>query len=165
MRRDQLEHAIRAACQIIDQEAVIVVGSQAILGSIPERELPAAATMSGQVRGAHRSATVPGGAAAPCRDGSALLSTSPGTAAEPASTPSISDDTSDGVCPVAVPRSQIFAEAVEHGRRAIDGGDSTPRSLRQLNPPSCNCCPTMKSTKLAGSPPRGRGRGPAGSRR
>jgi predicted NBD/HSP70 family sugar kinase len=43
MRRDQLEHAIRAACQIIDQEAVIVVGSQAILGSIPERELPAAA--------------------------------------------------------------------------------------------------------------------------
>lgn len=46
MRRDQLEHAIRAACQIIGQEAVIVVGSQAILGSIPERELPAAATMS-----------------------------------------------------------------------------------------------------------------------
>jgi hypothetical protein len=33
MRRDQLEHAIRTACQIIDQQAVIVVGSQAILGT------------------------------------------------------------------------------------------------------------------------------------
>ena len=46
MRRDQLEHAIRAACQIINHREVIVVGSQAILGSILEGELPAAATMS-----------------------------------------------------------------------------------------------------------------------
>jgi hypothetical protein len=30
MRRDQLEHAIRTACQIIGQPAVIVVGSQSI---------------------------------------------------------------------------------------------------------------------------------------
>jgi hypothetical protein len=29
MRRDQLEHAIRAACQIIGSDEVIVVGSQA----------------------------------------------------------------------------------------------------------------------------------------
>jgi hypothetical protein len=36
MRRDQLEHAIRTACQIIDQQAVIVVGSQAILGTYDE---------------------------------------------------------------------------------------------------------------------------------
>jgi hypothetical protein len=49
MRRDQLEHAIRAACQIIDAPAVIVVGSQAILGSYPENELPAEATMSMEV--------------------------------------------------------------------------------------------------------------------
>jgi len=46
MRRDQLEHAIRTACQIIEQPEVIVVGSQAILGTYDESELPAAATMS-----------------------------------------------------------------------------------------------------------------------
>jgi hypothetical protein len=33
MRRDQLEHAIRTACQIIDASEVIIVGSQAILGT------------------------------------------------------------------------------------------------------------------------------------
>ncbi len=33
MRREQLEHAIRAACQIIGHSEVIIVGSQAILGS------------------------------------------------------------------------------------------------------------------------------------
>ncbi len=46
MRRDQLENAIRAACQIIQQPEVIVVGSQAILGTYDESQLPAAATMS-----------------------------------------------------------------------------------------------------------------------
>lgn len=46
MRRDQLEHAIRTACQIIHQSEVIVVGSQAILGTYDESQLPAAATMS-----------------------------------------------------------------------------------------------------------------------
>jgi hypothetical protein len=46
MRRDQLEHAIRTACQIIGHEAVVVVGSQAILGSFAEDELPPEATMS-----------------------------------------------------------------------------------------------------------------------
>jgi hypothetical protein len=49
MRRDQLEHAIRAACQIIDRSEVIVVGSQSILGTYREDELPAAATMSIEV--------------------------------------------------------------------------------------------------------------------
>jgi hypothetical protein len=49
MRRDQLEHAIRTACQIIDQPEVIVVGSQAILGTFDESELPADATMSVEV--------------------------------------------------------------------------------------------------------------------
>ena len=39
MRRDQLEHAIRTACQIIGHPAVIIVGSQAILGSFGEDEL------------------------------------------------------------------------------------------------------------------------------
>lgn len=49
MRRDQLEHAIRTSCQIIDAAEVIVVGSQAILGTYREDELPAAATMSAEV--------------------------------------------------------------------------------------------------------------------
>jgi hypothetical protein len=49
MRRHQLEHAIRAACQIIDRPAVIVVGSQSILGTFREDELPADATMSTEI--------------------------------------------------------------------------------------------------------------------
>lgn len=49
MRRDQPEHAIRAACQIIGHPAVIVVGSQAILGTFGEDELPPDATMSLEV--------------------------------------------------------------------------------------------------------------------
>ena len=43
MRRDQLEHAVRTACQILGKPAVIVVGSQSILGTYREEQLPAAA--------------------------------------------------------------------------------------------------------------------------
>jgi hypothetical protein len=49
MRRDQLEHAIRTACQIVEHPEVIIVGSQAILGTYDESQLPAAATMSIEV--------------------------------------------------------------------------------------------------------------------
>lgn len=49
MNRSQLEHAIRTSCQIIEAPAVIIVGSQAILGTYEECELPAAATMSMEV--------------------------------------------------------------------------------------------------------------------
>lgn len=49
MRREQLEHAIRAACQIIGHSEVIIVGSQAILGSYREDDLPIEATMSIEV--------------------------------------------------------------------------------------------------------------------
>lgn len=49
MRREQLEHAIRTACQIIGHPEVIVVGSQAILGTFREDQLPAEATMSIEV--------------------------------------------------------------------------------------------------------------------
>ncbi len=49
MRRDQLEHAIRTACQIIQHPAVIVVGSQAILGTYTEDQLPPEATMSVEI--------------------------------------------------------------------------------------------------------------------
>jgi hypothetical protein len=36
MTREQLEHAIRAACDIADDDEVIIVGSQAILGQYPD---------------------------------------------------------------------------------------------------------------------------------
>jgi hypothetical protein len=49
MRRAQLEHAIRASCQIIGRTEVIVMGSQSILGTFREDELPKAATMSTEV--------------------------------------------------------------------------------------------------------------------
>lgn len=49
MRRSQLEHAIRTACQIIGQPAVIIVGSQSIPATYAEDELPAQATMSLEV--------------------------------------------------------------------------------------------------------------------
>jgi hypothetical protein len=49
MRRDQLEHAIRTACQIIGHDAVVIVGSESILGSFSEIELPAEATMSAEI--------------------------------------------------------------------------------------------------------------------
>lgn len=49
MRRDQLEHAIRTACLIIGHPAVFIVGSQAILGTYGEGELPVEATMSVEV--------------------------------------------------------------------------------------------------------------------
>lgn len=49
MRREQLEHAIRTACQIIGRAEVIVVGSQSILGTYREDQLPADATMSVEV--------------------------------------------------------------------------------------------------------------------
>lgn len=46
MRRDQLEHLIRAAGAILAEADVIVVGSQAILGSVEDDRLPPAATRS-----------------------------------------------------------------------------------------------------------------------
>jgi len=49
VRREQLEHAIRAATTIVQQSEIIVIGSQAILGSWDEDELPAEAVMSVEV--------------------------------------------------------------------------------------------------------------------
>ena len=49
MRRDQVEHAIRTACQIIGKPEVIVVGSQSILGTFLEDQLPTDATMSVEI--------------------------------------------------------------------------------------------------------------------
>jgi hypothetical protein len=47
MRRDQLEHAIRTACQIIGMPEVIVVDSQSILSTFREDQLPAERSWSG----------------------------------------------------------------------------------------------------------------------
>ena len=57
MTREQLEHLIRAAAAITDDDAIVVIGTQAILGQFPEApasmrasmeaDLPSAATPSG----------------------------------------------------------------------------------------------------------------------
>jgi hypothetical protein len=49
MRREQLEHVLRAAAQIADDPEVLVIGSQSVLGMIPEDRLPPAATASIEV--------------------------------------------------------------------------------------------------------------------
>jgi hypothetical protein len=47
--REQLEHVLRAASQIADDPDVLVIGSQSVIGMIPEDRLPAAATASIEV--------------------------------------------------------------------------------------------------------------------
>lgn len=46
MNRVDLLHLIRAACDVLDVDEVVVLGSQAILASRPEEELPSYATRS-----------------------------------------------------------------------------------------------------------------------
>jgi hypothetical protein len=46
MTREQLEHILRSACQIAGDPNVLVIGSQSILGAIPEHRLPIEATGS-----------------------------------------------------------------------------------------------------------------------
>ena len=46
MNRAQLEHLLRAAATIVNDPDLLVVGSQSILGSYPEEELPIEATTS-----------------------------------------------------------------------------------------------------------------------
>jgi hypothetical protein len=46
VRRDQLEHLVRAAGAILDEQEVIIIGSQSILGSVTETDLPPEATRS-----------------------------------------------------------------------------------------------------------------------
>lgn len=49
MRREQLEHVLRSACQVVGDRDVLVIGSQSVLGSIPESRLPLEATASMEV--------------------------------------------------------------------------------------------------------------------
>lgn len=46
MTREQLEHVLRAASTIVGERDVLVIGSQAVLASIPEDDLPTEATTS-----------------------------------------------------------------------------------------------------------------------
>jgi hypothetical protein len=49
MKRENLEHVLRAAATITDDPDILVIGSQSILGTIPEGRLPAEATASIEV--------------------------------------------------------------------------------------------------------------------
>jgi hypothetical protein len=46
LKREQLEHLLRAASQIVESEDLLVIGSQSVLGRWNERRLPAAAVRS-----------------------------------------------------------------------------------------------------------------------
>jgi hypothetical protein len=46
VKRTDLEHIIRAAGDVLGEDTVIIVGSQAILASVPEESLPVDATRS-----------------------------------------------------------------------------------------------------------------------
>jgi Nucleotidyltransferase of unknown function (DUF6036) len=46
VKREQLEHVLRAASNVVHERDVLVIGSQAILGAIGEDRLPAEATTS-----------------------------------------------------------------------------------------------------------------------
>lgn len=46
MRREQLEHVLRSASTVVGERDILVMGSQSILGTIPDEELPIEATTS-----------------------------------------------------------------------------------------------------------------------
>ena len=46
MNREELSHLLRAAARVTDDPEIVVLGSQAILGTYKARNLPAEATMS-----------------------------------------------------------------------------------------------------------------------
>lgn len=49
MKRDQLEHVLRAVSRIVPDGEVLVIGSQSVLGSLREEQLPPLATASMEV--------------------------------------------------------------------------------------------------------------------
>lgn len=54
MRRTELEHVIRAAAAITNEYEIMVVGSQSLLGAVPEPSLLLAASMEADVYPFHR---------------------------------------------------------------------------------------------------------------
>ena len=49
MTRNELAHVLRAAARIADDPSILVIGSQSILGSFDEDELPEVAWVSTEV--------------------------------------------------------------------------------------------------------------------
>lgn len=49
MKRDQLEHVLRAVSRIVPDGEILVIGSQSVLGSLREEQLPPVATASMEV--------------------------------------------------------------------------------------------------------------------
>lgn len=49
MRRQDLAHVLRAACAVAEDDHSLVLGSQSILGSFDEDELPPVTTLSLEV--------------------------------------------------------------------------------------------------------------------
>lgn len=56
MNREQLAHVLRSAAQIVDDPEILVVGSQAILGTYDDTLLPDEATLGRAVRSTRRRA-------------------------------------------------------------------------------------------------------------
>lgn len=54
MTREELEHAIRAACEVAEDDAVYVFGSQAILGQFPDAPPALRQSMEADVAPKHR---------------------------------------------------------------------------------------------------------------
>ena len=54
MLRSELAHVVRAAANISGETDIVIIGSQAILGSFDEDELPARVTLSREVDVAFR---------------------------------------------------------------------------------------------------------------
>lgn len=46
MRRAELEHLVRSACAITNQDGILIIGSQSVLGTYSEYELPEDTTLS-----------------------------------------------------------------------------------------------------------------------
>jgi hypothetical protein len=49
VNQEELAHAIRSACALLNEPSVVVFGSQSVLGSHPESDLPPEATLSVEV--------------------------------------------------------------------------------------------------------------------
>ncbi|MFI6228500.1 DUF6036 family nucleotidyltransferase [Micromonospora echinospora] len=49
MRREELEHVLRSTGRIVKDRNVLIIGSQSVLGAIPESDLPLEATASMEV--------------------------------------------------------------------------------------------------------------------
>jgi hypothetical protein len=49
VRRDQLEHGIRAATDVLREDSIIIIGSQSVLGSVDDNVLPPQVLLSMEI--------------------------------------------------------------------------------------------------------------------